>query len=78
MRLAVDRGSAAARAGVVGRRRGCFQTSGGAREAFGVVWAGSTIAADDDDGDGPYERQMAVDKVQRLVQGTQSRQALFP
>ena len=52
MRLTVDHGLKVARGGMVGRLRGCFQTSGGAREAFGVR---STIAVDD--GDGPYERQ---------------------
>ena len=60
--LAVDRGSRAEGGVVVQRLRGCFRTSGGAKEAFGVVCAGSTIAVDD--GDGPYERQRVVDKVQ--------------
>jgi len=58
--LELDRPSKAVRAVAVGNPRGCFQTSGVARETLGGC-ARSIIAVDD--GDGPYGRQMEVDKV---------------
>lgn len=47
---------------VVVRPRGCFRRSGVAMETLGGR-ARSIIAVDD--GDGPYGRQMAADKVEK-------------
>jgi hypothetical protein len=60
--LVLDRPSRAVREVVVGRPRGCFRRSGVGTETLGRR-ARSIIAAED--GDGPYGRQMAVDKVEK-------------